>query len=176
MLIKGNVLTNHIVYHSFHLTNFLVGHLLEVREVETEGIGRYQRTLLLHMVAQHLFQSIVEQVGSCMVGSTCISFVCIYTGHKLGRRILRQLFDDMDALVVLTLGIDDIDGLSLIDEDTTVTNLTTHLTIEWGIVEHKLIELVLLLCHLAIAQDMALIFRIVITHELLLALSDFHPV
>ena len=176
MLIKGNVLTDHTIHHPFHLTNFLVGHLLEVREIETEGIGRYQRALLLHVVAQHLFQSIVEQVGSRMVGCTCISLVGIYTGHELGRWILRQLFDDMDTLVVLTLGVNDIDGLSFIDENTTVTDLTTHLTIKRGIVEHKLIELVLLLCHLAIAQDMALIFRIVITHELLLALSDFHPV
>ena len=82
----------------------------------------------------------------------------------------------MDALVVLTLGVDDIDGLSLIDEDTTVTDLTTHLTIEGGIVEHKLIELVLLLCHLAVTQDMALIFRIVVTYKLLLALGNLHPI
>ena len=82
----------------------------------------------------------------------------------------------MYALVVLALRIDDLDGLCLIADHATVTDLSTHLTIERGVVEYELIELVLLLSHLTVAQDAALIFGIVVTHELLLSLSQFHPV
>ncbi len=39
MLVQRNVLTNHIVHQPLHLTQFLVGHFLEVREVETKSVG-----------------------------------------------------------------------------------------------------------------------------------------
>ena len=80
-----------------------------------------------------------------MVGSRSITLVGIYTGHELGCGILWQLLHDMYCLVVLTLRVDDVNGLCLVADDTTVTNLSTHLTIEWGIVEYELIELILLL-------------------------------
>ena len=128
------------------------------------------------MIAEHLLQGIVEQVGSGMVGGRSVALVGIHTGHKLSRRILRQLLHDMDALVVLSFSVDDIDGLGLVAEYTAVTDLSTHLAIERGIIEHELIELVLLLRHLAVAQDMTLIFGIVVTDELLLTLSQLHPV
>ena len=82
----------------------------------------------------------------------------------------------MHALVVLALGIDNLDGLCLIADDTAIAYLTTHLAIERRIIEHELIELVLLLSHLAIAQDMTLVFGIVIAHELLLACGELCPV
>ena len=128
------------------------------------------------MLTQNLPQSIVEQVGCRMVGGRGLALVRIHTSHKLSRRILRQLLDDVDRLVVLTLGVDDLDGLSLVAEDTTVTYLTTHLAIEGGIIEHELIELILLLRHLTITEDMTIVFRIVVAHELLLTLGKFHPV
>ena len=39
MLVDVDVLTNHIVNHTLYLTQLLVAHLLEVREVETQGVG-----------------------------------------------------------------------------------------------------------------------------------------
>ena len=77
----------------------------------------------------------------------------------------------MDALVVLTLGVDDVDGLILVDEHAAVTYLTAHLTVERGVVEHELVELILLLCHLAVAQNVAAVLRVVVAYELLLLLG-----
>ena len=111
-----------------------------------------------------------------MVGSRSITLVGIYTGHELGCGILWQLLHDMYCLVVLTLRVDDVNGLCLVADDTTVTNLSTHLTIEWGIVEYELIELILLLCDLSVSEDVTLIFGIVITYELLLTCGKFYPV
>ena len=77
----------------------------------------------------------------------------------------------MYALVVLTLGIDDIDCLIFANEYTLVTYLTTHLTIERCEIEYKLIETVLFLSHLTVAEDMALVFCIVVTNKLLFAFT-----
>ena len=38
MFIKRDVLTDHVIDHTLHLTNLLVCHFLEVGEVETQGI------------------------------------------------------------------------------------------------------------------------------------------
>ena len=128
------------------------------------------------MVAQYLLQGIVEQVGGCMVGGTGIALVNIHTCHKVGCRVFRQLLNDMYALVVLTLGVDDLNCLILADEYSTVSYLSSHLAIERGVVEDEFVETLLLLSHLAIAEDMTLIFCIVITLELLLAFSQHLPV
>ena len=82
----------------------------------------------------------------------------------------------MYALVVFALGIDDVDGLILVAEYTAVTYLSTHLTIEWCGVEHELIELVLLLGDLAIAQDVTVVFGVVVAHELLFTSLKLRPV
>ena len=93
-----------------------------------------------------------------MVGSTGVTLVSIDAGHELSCGLLRQLLYDMYRLAVLALRVDNLDGLVLRDEHTLVANLSTHLTIEWGGRQHDLIELVLLLCHLTIAQNLALVF------------------
>ena len=91
----------------------------------------------------------------CMVGSASLAVLDIYASHEVSIYILWQLLYDVDALVVLALGVDNLDGLILANEYTLVANLSTHLTIEWSVVEYQLIEGVLLLSHLAVAQDVA---------------------
>ena len=128
------------------------------------------------MLAQNLLQTVVEQVGSCMVGSTSLAALDIYASHEISVYILWQLLYDVDALVVLTLSVDNLDGLILADEYTLVANLSTHFAIERSVVEYQLIETVLLLSHLAIAEDVALIFCIVVTYEILVAFLQYLPV
>ena len=128
------------------------------------------------MVAENLLQGIVQQVGCGMIGSGSVALVGIDACHELGSGILRQLLDDMYALVVFALGIDDVDGLVLVAEYTAITNLSTHLTIEWCGVEHELVELVLLLGDLAITQDVAVVFGVVVAYELLFTSLQLRPV
>ena len=42
MFIQLDILTNHIINHALYLTNLLVGNFLEMREIETQGIGGYE--------------------------------------------------------------------------------------------------------------------------------------
>ena len=82
----------------------------------------------------------------------------------------------MNRLSVLSLGIDNFHGLVLRNEYTLVTDLSTHLTIEWCVIEYQFIESTLLLGHLTVAQNMAFIFGIVVAYELLFATLQFNPV
>ena len=82
----------------------------------------------------------------------------------------------MDALVVLALGVDDLYGLVLAHEHAIVTYLAAHLAIEGSVVEYQFIEAALLLCHLAVAQDVAFVFSIVVTDKLLVAFLQHLPV
>ena len=128
------------------------------------------------MAAEHLLQRIVEQVGGGVVGSRCVALVGVDASHEVGLDVLGQFLDDMYALVVLALGVDDVDGLVLRYQGALVAHLATHLAVERRMVEHHLVECVLLLCDLAVAQDVALILGVVVTHELLFAILDLHPV
>ena len=103
------------------------------------------------MVAQHLLESIVEQVSGSMIGCTSIALVNIHASHKVGSGVFRQLLNDMYALIVLTLCVDNLDSLVLAYKDTAVSHLSSHLAIERSVVEHQFVEALLLLCHLAIA-------------------------
>ena len=84
MLVEWIVGTNHLVDHTLYLAKFLVCYLLEVREVETQSVLVYIRTLLLYVLAQNLLQAIVEQVGCCMVSCATLTRVDIYTSHEVG--------------------------------------------------------------------------------------------
>ena len=80
--------TNHSVNKSLHLTKFLIGDLLEVRNVETERVWTNVRTFLLCMITKNLFQSIVQQVSRSVISSRCITLFYIHTSHKVGFNIL----------------------------------------------------------------------------------------
>ena len=51
----------------FHPAQFFRRHLLEMREIKAETIRRYQRTLLLHVVAQHQLERFLKQMGRAVV-------------------------------------------------------------------------------------------------------------
>ena len=176
VFLEGDILANLLVHKVFHLAQLLGCHLLEVREVEAQTVGRDQRAALLDVGAQHLAQGSIQQVGAGVVRLNGAALVDVDAGHELGLHVLRQLLHDVDALVVLALGVDDLHGLLFRDEHALVANLATHLAIERRLVEHEFVERVLLLCDLAVAQYVAGVFRVVVAHELLFALAQFHPV
>ena len=60
MLIQGEIFAYHLVNQLFYLAQLFVAHLLEMREVKTQRCGVNIGAFLLHVVAQHLFQSIVK--------------------------------------------------------------------------------------------------------------------
>ena len=82
----------------------------------------------------------------------------------------------MHGQIVLAFGISHLDDLVTQGERAAVTHLTTHLGIERSAVEHDLIEGFVLLCHLAVAQDVDVTLAEVIAHKLGHAILELHPV
>ena len=63
-----------VVLHDFvaeplDLGQIFLGHRLGMREVETQPIRRDERALLLHMVAEHLPQRLVQDVRRGVIGA-----------------------------------------------------------------------------------------------------------
>ena len=82
----------------------------------------------------------------------------------------------MDREIVLLLRVDDLYTLFTAYKETGVTDLTSALCIERSLLEDNLVEcLVLLLC-LAVAQYCCAVLRIVIADKCAVTLVDSHPV
>ena len=64
VVLDRQVLADAGVDQPLHLAQLIMSHLLEMTEVKAQPLRGYQRALLLHMGAQHLAQSLVNQVGS----------------------------------------------------------------------------------------------------------------
>ena len=63
-LFQRKIRANIVVHESLYFPDLLIGHLLEMRKVETQVFGRHQRALLLDMRTQYRTQSFMHQVCS----------------------------------------------------------------------------------------------------------------
>ena len=176
MFIKREVLTDHLIDEFLYLTKLFIGYFLEVRKVKSQRSRVNIRAFLLYMVAQDLLQCIVKQVGCRVIGSASFAFLHVYTSHEFSLKIFRKLLNDVDALVVFTLRINDFDSLILADKCALIANLTAHFTIERRVVEYNLVEGILFLGHFSIAKNVASVLRVVVTNEYLLSFSYHFPV
>ena len=73
-------LLNLMVYHIFHLPQFLRGHGLEMSKVKAKSVRSYQRSFLLHMAAQHHLQRFLQQMGRAVV------FLCVLSAFSIHRQ------------------------------------------------------------------------------------------
>ena len=67
VLLAGVVGPNPALDQGLNAFELFVGHFLEVREVEAQAVGLHERSLLLHMRAEHLAQGFVEKVRGAVV-------------------------------------------------------------------------------------------------------------
>ena len=123
----------------FYFAYLFRSYLLEVREVETQRLRSYQRTLLLYVITKHLTQSFVEQVSTRVVGSTSSTLISIYASHHRSVEMFRQFLGDMDRQVVFFLGIDDFDSFEFAYQYTCIAYLTTAFCIERSVAQYYLV-------------------------------------
>ena len=176
VFVQRQVLPDELVDEPLYLAELLVGDFLEVGKVEAQRVGRDKRAFLLDVRTEHLLEGVVEQVGGGVIGGTGGAFVGVDAGHEGCRGVLREVFDDVDALVVLALGVEDVDGLFFIDEHPAVAYLSAHLSVERGVVEHELVVAALLLGDLSVAQDATFVLGVVVAYEGLFTLVQHGPV
>ena len=159
-----------------YLAQLLGSNFLEVAEVKPQGVGSNQRSFLLHVCAQDLAQSLVKQVSAGVVGFNGTTLVHIDAGHEFCFRSRRNLVQDVDGYAILLFGVKHLDGLVLVDKYSLVANLASHLSIERSLIQNSFVDNTLLLLHLAILQDVAGIFRIVVSYELAFSIVEDNPV
>ena len=82
----------------------------------------------------------------------------------------------MNGEVVLALRIKNLNRLVRTAENTFVAHLAAHLCIERSSVEHEFVVGLFLLLHFAVAQDMAVGFRLVPTLKLVFTFAEHYPV
>ena len=117
------------------------------------------------MLAQYFAQRGIQQVGGRVVGGASGALVGIHARHHRSFQMLGQLLGDVDGQIVLLLGIHHFDGFELVHQYTGVAYLTAAFGVERSLVQYNLIQGLVLLLHLAVAQHGCLVFRIVISHE-----------
>ena len=83
----------------FDLEDLLVGHGVVVAEVEAEPVGADHRAGLLHVLAEHLAQRVVQQVGGGVVAADRGAPIGVDRG---GRRLPRRDRPRLDARPMAT--------------------------------------------------------------------------
>ena len=176
VFVERQIFADEPVDESLDAAKLLVGHFLKVREVEAQRRRVDVRSFLLDVVAQHLFQRIVEQMRGRVVGCAGIPLLHVDASHEFGLQVFRKFAHDVNALVVLALCVENSDGLIVVHKRTLVAHLSAHFAVERRSVEHEFEVETLLLCHFSVAEDMATVFRMVVADEFLFAISDDFPI
>ena len=128
------------------------------------------------MGAEYLTECLVEQVGTRVVGRTCSMLLLVDLGAECGSRVCREFLCYVDREIVLLLCVDDLDALLAAYKEACVAYLTSAFCIEWSLLEDNLVEcLVLLLC-LAVAQYCCAVLCIVIADKCTVTLVHCYPV
>ena len=128
------------------------------------------------MGAEHFAQGLIEQVGGCVVGFAGAAGFHVNAGHKFGRWVFREFTRQMDGQVVFALRVEDFNGFLFVAEHTAVAHLSAHFGVERCRVEHEFKIGLLLLLHLAVAQDVAGVFREVPAFKFRFAFAHHNPV
>ena len=175
-LVQRNGFAHLAVGQNLYLTQLFVGHLLEVREVEAQRLGRYIRTFLLDMRTQHLAQGLVQQVGGRVVAGRSLAGLLVDNGMELSRHLLGHVLGNVYTQVVFPFRLQNLYRLVGRNQFAGIAYLATHLGIEGGAVEHNLVIFLVFLFYLTVAQDAAVALQHVVAHKLGLALAQHYPV
>ena len=112
-VVTGGVLQHDVVRDVLDPLELLRAHRLGVGEVEPQPLRRDQRALLGDVVAQHLAQRLVQQMGGGMVGADGGAARVVDFERERLARLERAFLDDagMDEQVAaLLLGVGDAEA------------------------------------------------------------------
>src|SRR5450759_4551868 len=134
------ILQHEVVGDVFHALDFLRRQRLGMREVEAQPVGRHQRAFLRHVIAEHLAQRLVQQMGGGMVlpyggAPRVIDFHEQRIAHF--HRSLVHLDHMYEKVAGLFLGVGDGEMQALASHLALVANLAATLAVERRLVHHQ---------------------------------------
>ena len=112
-----------------------------MREVEAQAVGGNQRAGLVHMLAQHLLEGGVEQVGCGVVAADELAAAVVDAGGDNVAHVhaaLGNLADVRDDAALVMAGVGHVKGKAVGQDAAGVCGLAAHLGVEGGAVEHDL--------------------------------------
>ncbi len=110
-----------------------------MHEVETQAIRRHQRTALGDMIAEHLTQRFMQQMGRRVIGANRRATGAIDVERQRSADFQRALLERADMheqIACALLGFGDTEGHALAGDHTGIADLATGLCIERRLVEH----------------------------------------
>ena len=137
--VHGEALQHRLVDHALHRGDLLGLHGGEVGEVKAQPVGLNQRSGLVHMVAQHASQRLVQQVRGAVgahdgaaphgihAGVHCVAHRKVPGDHHAGVQHLAGL---------VFLHVPDLKNRVLEDQQAVIGALAAHLGIEGRLVQH----------------------------------------
>ena len=128
-----------IIDDLLHPCQFLGGHGTEVGEVEVGDGGILIGTSLMHMVAQHLTQGSLQQVGSGVVAGNGHAVVLVHLCGQHIAHLHNAAFQHAGVDVVALGGLFHVQhtqaALGAV-QHAVVGSLTAHLCVEGGLIQH----------------------------------------
>ena len=124
-----------------HLGQLFGAQRLGVREVEAQTVGRHQRTLLAHVIAEHVTQRAVQQVRSRVVPARGVPTRGVDDRQRVLPRVQLAVDDGgavHDEPGKHVLGVEHLGAPRHGGDETGVADLATGLGVERGPVEHDL--------------------------------------
>ena len=171
-LLEVIIMTDELVRHLLHLTQFFRRHFLEVREVKPQTIRRHQTTLLLHMMANNLTQAVVDNMCRGVVATDRLTTCSIYFGDESGTCISRQFKHNMYRQAVLALGVENFHAVNR----SRIANLATHFCIERCFGQYDLVEVFAFLAHFTIFEYLGLALEVIIADKLRVTFCQYGPI
>ncbi len=110
-----------------------------MREVETQPVGRDQRALLRHVIAEHLAQRFVQQMRRRMVFPDRAAAVMIDFERERGADLERAFLDDTDVhehVAEVLLRVGDLEAHAIGRHHPGIADLAAGLAVERRLVEH----------------------------------------
>ena len=137
--LHGAVLQHHAVGDLLDLRELAVADGLGMGEIEAQPVGGDQRALLGHMIAQHLAQGLVQQMGGRMVGADGAAAAVVHLQLKgltlaQGAQFHRHFMDEEVAQLLLRIGDEDPQAHG--GHHAHVADLAARFAIERRLVEH----------------------------------------
>ncbi len=178
VLVEGDCFAYAAVGKFFYLAYFLIGEFLEMREVKSKDIGRYERAFLLHVCTKHIAKGLVQKVCSCVVARCSHACLGVDSGMECVVEIGGQFFYNVYCNTVFALGIDYLGNSAggSVDKLAPVAYLTAHFGIEGSLREDNLIVFAVFLFYVAVAKHLGIAFGSIVAYKFFFAIVHDYPV
>ena len=136
----GGILQHDIVGDVLDTLKLFAADRLGVGDVEAQPFRRHQRTLLRHVIAQHLAQRLVQQVSGGVVGADGGAAGMVHVERERQAGLERAFLDHAGVdknIAGLLLRVGDAEAHAIAGHHAGIADLAAGFAVERGLVQHN---------------------------------------